>query len=121
MSLALSIAIELLQFTGHPPSQSAWYVDLTANSASAALGAVIAAFRSRWMRLNARDATRLALSWSGMVLVFVALTAWLLALICRDQRDSAAPTVSMLENALGYPWFAGTVMRIVVSGVEVPH
>ena len=121
MSLALSIAIELLQFTGHPPSQSARYVDLTANSASAALGAVIAAFRSRWMRLNARDATRLALSWSGMVLVFVALTAWLLALICRDQRDSAAPTVSMLENALGYPWFAGTVMRIVVSGVEVPH
>ena len=121
IGLVLSLAIELLQFTGHPPGRYATFADLMANSAGATVGAVVAASRARWMRPNARDAKRLAISWTGTVAVVVALTAWLLSPIRRDQRGHAPPTRSMLENAPGYPWFAGTVMRVVVSGVDVPQ
>ena len=121
IGLVLSLAIELLQSTGHPAGRYATYADLVANSAGAALGAVIAASRARWMRPNARDAKRLAIGWTGMAAVVVTLTAWLLSPIHRDQRNTTPPTRSTLDNAPGYPWFAGTVIRVVVSGVDVPQ
>lgn len=124
IGFALSLGVELLQSTGHPVGRYATFADLISNGAGALVGALAAATRARWMRPNPQDAHRLAIGWSALVVGVVTLSAWLLSPIRRADRDAvhnAAPTRSALGNAPGYPWFAGMVTRVVVSGVAVPH
>lgn len=121
IGFAFSLGIELLQSTGHPVGRYATFADLLANSLGGVAGALIAATRMRWTRPTVGEARRLAFGWSAMVVVIVVLTAWLLSPVRRGDTELSPPTVSRLENAPGFPWFAGVVTRVVVSGADIPH
>ncbi len=135
VGLLLSLGIELLQASGHPVGRYATGADILANTGGAVVGAVGAAWRGRWLRPTPTGAGRLAAGWTVLVALVVTATAWSLSPVApvapvargprpttRDgSRALTAPQRSPLENAPGYPWFAGRVTSAVVSGVRIAH
>lgn len=129
--MAVTVAIELLQLVSLPAGRVASVSDVVTNGAGGIAGAALAHHAQALLQPRRSLASTLALSWSAVACAIVACSAWALSMPASraDALDGDRPTpvqdrearLSPLPFTPGYGWFAGTVVGVIVDGIELPH
>ena len=115
-----SLAIETLQFFGLPSGRVASVSDVLTNSFGAVVGATVARDWRLVVLPQPSMAEWLATLWTVMcVAVFIA-SGWAVS-SPPVGVGRATIKVSPLPFIPGFGWFAGTVTRATVNGVEIPR
>lgn len=135
-AFALTVAIELVQWSGLVSGRHASFIDVVANTLGAAGGAVIAFHAPTLLRPGPRVARRLLLAHVLFVVMVLAFGEWATsrAVVTSDgsgpiaddnpRMDSvriAGPVYSALPFTTGYGWFERDVSAGVVNGVSFTH
>lgn len=115
-----TLAIETLQFFGLPGGRVASVSDVLTNSFGAVTGAVIARDWRRVVFPQPTNAEWFATMWTVLSVAIFVASGWAVSSpLVVAELGTIKP--SWLPVAPGFGWFAGTVTRAVVNGVEIPH
>lgn len=120
IGFAFSVAIELAQRAGIPPSRVFNATDVLSNTLGTLVGAIIVATYARWLLPSRAIAMRLAACGSIAIVLFLLATSWALSPLPHSGTESPVRT-SRMPFTPGYGWYHGEVKHVSFGELSVQH
>lgn len=117
----LSLAIELLQASGHPTGRTPALADWLSNSIGVACGALVASHSAHLLRPDRSLARRLTTTWACATTLVIAACWWALSPAVPSAGTASPVTLSALPFTPGYGWYAPLADSASVNGIPIPH